>query len=94
MGVGATPQENPGSATAVATEFTLYLLLVARVVTLVLSLAFLPQNLGRWQKPMTGTFSFYDCRLSVDTPTPPVVSRGIAMAMRVKNTSGNTILSQ
>ena len=40
LGVGATTQENPGSAAAVATEFTLYLLLVARIVTLVVSLAF------------------------------------------------------
>ena len=33
---------------------------------------------------MNGTFSLYDCRLNGDTPTPPVVSRGIAMVMRVK----------
>ena len=31
-------------------------------VTLVVAFNFLPQKFGRWQVPMSGTLSFYECR--------------------------------
>ena len=64
-------------------DLSVFDLLVARRVTLVVAFEFLHQNFGRWWEPMNAILPFFDCRLSGntqsggDTQTPPDVIENI-----------------